>query len=167
MYHLWDSWYVVFAPQIFISFLFLIHFGRLWLYGKSGFSNGQILRPFGLSGKSVVPLVSGAACAVPAVMGARNIENAKERLLTVLVTPFMTCSARLPIYSILIALIIPNGYILGINYKALALLGMYLLGLIVALMSSFVLKNLMKTKEKSYLVMDLPTYKMPLWKNEC
>lgn len=157
---------VVFAPQIFILFYFLYILEDSGYMARVVFLMDRFLRPFGLSGKSVVPLVSGAACAVPAVMGARNIENAKERLLTVLVTPFMTCSARLPIYSILIALIIPNGYILGINYKALALLGMYLLGLIVALMSSFVLKNLMKTKEKSYLVMDLPTYKMPLWKND-
>lgn len=157
---------VVFAPQIFILFYFLYILEDSGYMARVVFLMDRFLRPFGLSGKSVVPLVSGAACAVPAVMGARNIENAKERLLTVLVTPFMTCSARLPIYSILIALIIPNGYILGINYKALALLGMYLLGLIVALMSSFVLKNLMKTKEKSYLVMDLPTYKMPLWEND-
>lgn len=157
---------VVFAPQIFILFYFLYILEDSGYMARVVFLMDRFLRPFGLSGKSVVSLVSGAACAVPAVMGARNIENAKERLLTVLVTPFMTCSARLPIYSILIALIIPSGYIFGINYKALALLGMYLLGLIVALTSSFVLKNLMKTKEKSYLVMDLPTYKMPLWKND-
>ena len=127
----------------------------------------RLLRPFGLNGKSIVPLVSGAACAVPAVMSARNIENTKERLLTVLVTPLMACSARLPIYSIIIALIIPSGTLLGfISYKALALMGMYLLGFVVALCSSWVLKHLIKAKEKSYLVMDLPTYKMPLWKND-
>lgn len=158
---------VVFAPQIFILFYFLYILEDSGYMARVVFLMDRLLRPFGLNGKSIVPLVSGAACAVPAVMSARNIENTKERLLTVLVTPLMACSARLPIYSIIIALIIPSGTLLGfISYKALALMGMYLLGFVVALCSSWVLKHLIKAKEKSYLVMDLPTYKMPLWKND-
>lgn len=158
---------VVFAPQIFILFYFLYILEDSGYMARVVFLMDRLLRPFGLNGKSIVPLVSGAACAVPAVMSARNIENTKERLLTVLVTPLMACSARLPIYSIIIALIIPSGTLLGfISYKALALMGMYLLGFMVALCSSWVLKHLIKAKEKSYLVMDLPTYKMPLWKND-
>lgn len=158
---------VVFAPQIFILFYFLYVLEDSGYMARVVFLMDRLLRPFGLNGKSIVPLVSGAACAVPAVMSARNIESIKERLLTVLVTPLMACSARLPIYSIIIALIIPSGTLLGfISYKALALMGMYLLGFVVALCSSWVLKHLIKAKEKSYLVMDLPTYKMPLWKND-
>lgn len=158
---------VVFAPQIFILFYFLYVLEDSGYMARIVFLMDRLLSPFGLNGKSIVPLVSGAACAVPAVMSARNIENTKERLLTVLVTPLMACSARLPIYSIIIALIIPSGTTLGfISYKALALMGMYLLGFVVALCSSWVLKHLIKAKEKSYLVMDLPTYKMPLWKND-
>lgn len=158
---------VVFAPQIFILFYFLYILEDSGYMARVVFLMDRLLRPFGLNGKSIVPLVSGAACAVPAVMSARNIESTKERLLTVLVTPLMACSARLPIYSIIIALIIPSGTLLGfISYKALALMGMYLLGFVVALCSSWVLKHLIKAKEKSYLVMDLPTYKMPLWKND-
>jgi ferrous iron transport protein B len=106
-------------------------------------------------------LVSGTACAIPAVISTRNIENVKERLLTILVTPFMTCSARLPVYSIIIGLIISDGTFLGIKYKALVLMGMYLLGFLVALFSAFILKRFIKNKGKTYLVMDLPTYKKP------
>lgn len=157
---------VVFAPQIAILFYFLYILEDSGYMARVVFLMDRFLRPFGLNGKSILPLVSGAACAVPAVMGARYIENTKERLLTILVTPFMTCSARLPIYSIIISLIIPDDYIAGISYKALALLAMYILGFLVALCSSFVLKFFMKTKEKSYLVMDLPSYKMPLWLND-
>lgn len=121
------------------------------------------LRPFGLSGKSIVPLVYGVACAVPAVMAARNIENMKERLITILVSPFMACSARLPIYTIIISLIVSDGDFFGISHKALMLLLMYFLGFAMALISAFILKKVIQPKEKSYLIMDLPTYKMPLW----
>jgi ferrous iron transport protein B len=123
----------------------------------------RLLRPFGLSGKSIVPLISGTACAIPAIMSTRNIENVKERLITILVTPFMTCSARLPIYSIIIELVIPNQTVLGISYKAIALLFMYFIGFFMALVSSFVLKKIIKNVGKTFLVMDLPTYKKPLF----
>jgi len=123
----------------------------------------RLLRPFGLNGKSIVPLVSGTACAIPAIMSTRNIENVKERLITIIVTPFMTCSARLPVYSIIIGLIFSDGTFFGIKFKALALMAMYLLGFVTALLSSLILKKFIKNKGKSFLVMDLPAYKMPLF----
>ncbi len=154
---------VVFAPQIGILLYFLYLLEDSGYMARVVFLMDRILRPFGLNGKSIVPLVSGTACAIPAVISTRNIENVKERLLTILVTPFMTCSARLPVYSIVIGLIISDGTFLGIKYKALVLMGMYLLGFLVALFSAFILKRFIKNKGKTYLVMDLPTYKKPLF----
>ncbi|SEW43655.1 ferrous iron transport protein B [Chryseobacterium wanjuense] len=154
---------VVFAPQIGILLYFLYLLEDSGYMARVVFLMDRLLRPFGLNGKSIVPLVSGTACAIPAVISTRNIENLKERLLTILVTPFMTCSARLPVYSIIIGLIISDGTFLGIKYKALVLMGMYLLGFIVALLSASILKKFIKSKGKTYLVMDLPTYKKPLF----
>ncbi|RLJ31349.1 ferrous iron transport protein B [Chryseobacterium sp. 7] len=154
---------VVFAPQIGILLYFLYLLEDSGYMARVVFLMDRLLRPFGLNGKSIVPLVSGTACAIPAVISTRNIENVKERLLTILVTPFMTCSARLPVYSIIIGLIISEGSFLGIKYKALVLMGMYLLGFLVALFSAAVLKRFIKSKGKTYLVMDLPTYKKPLF----
>ncbi|WP_223557857.1 ferrous iron transport protein B [Chryseobacterium lathyri] len=154
---------VVFAPQIGILLYFLYLLEDSGYMARVVFLMDRLLRPFGLNGKSIVPLVSGTACAIPAVISTRNIENVKERLLTILVTPFMTCSARLPVYSIIIGLIISDGSFLGIKYKALVLMGMYLLGFLVALFSAAVLKRFIKNKDKTYLVMDLPTYKKPLF----
>ena len=154
---------VIFAPQIGILLYFLYLLEDSGYMARVIFLMDRFLRPFGLNGKSIVPLVSGTACAIPAIMSTRNIENIKERLITILVTPFMTCSARLPVYSIIIGLIIPDESFYGIKYRALALLSMYLLGFAMSLFSSLILKNLIKTKVKSFLVMDLPTYKMPLF----
>ncbi|OCA78970.1 ferrous iron transport protein B [Chryseobacterium contaminans] len=154
---------VVFAPQIGILLYFLYLLEDSGYMARVVFLMDRLLRPFGLNGKSIVPLVSGTACAIPAVISTRNIENVKERLLTILVTPFMTCSARLPVYSIIIGLIISEGSFLGIKYKALVLMGMYLLGFLVALLSASILKRFIKDKGKTYLVMDLPAYKKPLF----
>ena len=154
---------VVFAPQIGILLYFLYLLEDSGYMARVVFLMDRLLRPFGLNGKSIVPLVSGTACAIPAVISTRNIENVKERLLTILVTPFMTCSARLPVYSIIIGLIISEGTFLGIKYKALVLMGMYLLGFLVALFSAAILKRFIKSKGKTYLVMDLPAYKKPLF----
>lgn len=154
---------MVFAPQIGILLYFLYLLEDSGYMARVVFLMDRLLRPFGLNGKSIVPLVSGTACAIPAIMSTRNIENVKERLITILVTPFMTCSARLPIYSIIIGLIIPDENFYGIKYRALALMAMYLLGFVMALLSSLILKNIIKSKMKSFLVMDLPTYKMPLF----
>lgn len=154
---------VIFAPQIGILLYFLYLLEDSGYMARVVFLMDRILRPFGLNGKSIVPLVSGTACAIPAVISTRNIENLKERLLTILVTPFMTCSARLPVYSIIIGLIISDKTVLGIKYKALVLMGMYLLGFVVALLSAAILNKFIKNKGKTYLVMDLPTYKKPLF----
>ena len=154
---------VIFAPQIGILLYFLYLLEDSGYMARVIFLMDRFLRPFGLNGKSIVPLVSGTACAIPAIMSTRNIENIKERLITILVTPFMTCSARLPVYSIIIGLIIPDENFYGIKYRALALLAMYLLGFGMSLFSSLILKYVIKTKVKSFLVMDLPTYKMPLF----
>lgn len=154
---------MVFAPQIGILLYFLYLLEDSGYMSRVIFLMDRFLRPFGLNGKSIVPLVSGTACAIPAVMSTRNIENVKERLITILVTPFMTCSARLPVYSIIIGLIIPNKFFLGISYKALALMVMYFIGFFTSLAASFILKKIIKSKGNSFLVMDLPSYKMPLF----
>lgn len=154
---------VIFAPQIGILLYFLYLLEDSGYMARVIFLMDRVLRPFGLNGKSIVPLVSGIACAIPAIMSTRNIENVKERLITILVTPFMTCSARLPVYSIIIGLIIPDKFFGGISYKALALMAMYFLGFFTSLMASLILKKIIKSNVKSFLVMDLPSYKMPLF----
>jgi ferrous iron transport protein B len=124
------------------------------------------MRSVGLNGKSVMPLISGFACAVPAIMSARNIENRKERLLTILITPLMSCSARLPVYTILIALVIPNTYYLGFfSLQALVMMGLYLMGLFMALLVSYVAKFFIRIKERSFFILELPTYRPPRVKN--
>jgi ferrous iron transport protein B len=124
------------------------------------------MRKAGLNGKSVMPMISGFACAVPAIMSARNIENKKERLLTILITPLMSCSARLPVYTILISLVIPKKNLLGfIGLQGLVMMGLYLFGVIMALMVSYIAKWFIRSKEKSYFILELPTYRAPRWKN--
>src|SRR5688572_20183618 len=126
----------------------------------------KVIRKVGLSGKSVVPLMSGVACAIPAIMATRVIDNWKERIITILVTPLMSCSARLPVFTILIALIVPNEKTLGFfNLQGLALMALYLLGFVAAIGSAWIMKLLIKVKERSYLIMELPTYRIPKWSN--
>lgn len=156
---------VIFVPQIAILFLFISLMEETGYMSRVVYLMDRWLKPFGLSGKSVVPLISGVACAVPAVMSARNIENAKERMLTILVTPFMTCAARLPIYIVIIALVIPDEEWYGLNLQGLALFLMYVLGVAGALLSAVILNIVIKAKHKSLLVLELPTYKLPDWKN--
>lgn len=156
---------VIFLPQIVILFVFLSLMEESGYMSRVVFLMDRWLRPFGLNGKSVIPLMSGAACAIPAVMSARNIENPKERLLTILVTPFMTCSARLPIYIVIIALVIPEGNFAGFSYQGLTLFVMYILGLLGALLSAWLLNIVIKSVRSSYLIFELPTYKTPDWKN--
>lgn len=154
---------IIFAPQIGILLYFLYLLEDSGYMSRVIFLMDRFLKPFGLNGKSIVPLISGVACAIPAIMSTRNIENVKERLITILVTPFMTCAARLPVYSIIIALVIPEGNFIGIDYRAIALLAMYFLGFLAALLSSLILKKVIRQQHKSFLVMDLPPYKMPLF----
>ena len=156
---------VIFIPQIAFLFLFISLLEESGYMSRVVFLMDRGLRRFGLSGKSVIPLISGTACAIPAVMATRNIENWKERLLTILVIPFTTCSARLPVYLILISLVIPEKTILGINAQGLMLMGLYVLGFVMALFSSWVLKLYFKTQSKSYFVVEMPNYKLPLIKN--
>ena len=125
----------------------------------------RVMRRFGLSGKSVVPLISGTACAIPAIMATRNIENWKERLITILVTPFTTCSARLPVYLIIISLVIPEGRIIGLSYQALTLMLLYLIGFGTAVLSAWLLNKVLKIKSKTYFVIEMPNYKLPMFKN--
>ena len=156
---------VIFLPQIVILFLFISIMEETGYMSRVVFLMDRWLKPFGLNGKSVIPLMSGVACAIPAVMSARNIENPKERLLTMLVTPFMTCSARLPIYIVIIGLVIPDKEFFGVNLQGITLFGMYILGIVAALLSALVLNKFIKSVRKSYLIFELPTYKMPDWKN--
>lgn len=156
---------VIFIPQIAFLFLFISILEESGYMSRVVFLMDRIMRPFGLSGKSVVPLISGTACAIPAIMATRSIENWKERLITILVTPFTTCSARLPVYLIIIALVIPEGRFLGLSYQALTLMFLYLLGFGAAIFSAMLLNKIMKTKTKSFFIMEMPSYKLPLLKN--
>lgn len=155
---------VIFIPQI--AFLFLL----ISILEESGYMArvmvimDRLMRKFGLNGRSVVPLISGVACAVPAMMSARSISNYKERLITILVTPLMSCAARLPIFTILIALVVPPTPVVGfINWQGITLLGLYALGLASALLSAWALKGFIKTEDKGYFIMEMPTYKWPRW----
>ena len=150
----------------------MILFGLITLLEDTGymarisFLSDRLMRSVGLNGKSVMPMISGFACAVPAIMSARNIENRKERLLTILITPLMSCSARLPVYTILIALVIPKTYLLGfLGVQGLVMMGLYLLGLVMALIVSYVAKWFIHIKERSFFILELPTYRSPRWNN--
>ncbi|MBW8243054.1 ferrous iron transport protein B [Muricauda oceani] len=156
---------VIFIPQIAFLFLFISLLEESGYMSRVVFLMDKLMRPFGLSGKSVVPLISGNACAIPAIMATRTIENWKERLITILVTPFTTCSARLPVYLILIALVIPEGSILGLSYQALTLMLLYLIGFGMALLSAMVLNKILKIKSRSVFMVEMPTYRLPLVKN--
>lgn len=156
---------LIFIPQIAFLFMFIAVLEETGYMSRVVFLMDRGLRRFGLSGKSVIPLISGTACAIPAVMATRNIENWKERLITILVTPFTTCSARLPVYLILIALVIPEGKIYGMGYQGLMLMFLYLLGFFMAIVSATILNRVLKIPSKTYFVIEMPNYKMPLLKN--
>ena len=157
---------VIFIPQIAFLFLFISILEESGYMSRVVFLMDRIMRRFGLSGKSVVPLVSGTACAIPAIMATRNIENWKERLITILVTPFTTCSARLPVYLIIIAIVIPEGRILGVlSYQGLTLLGLYFLGFGSAILAAYTLDKYLHVKSKSFFVIEMPNYKIPMLKN--
>ncbi|MEY4279662.1 MAG: ferrous iron transport protein [Bacteroidota bacterium] len=157
---------VVFVPQIMILFGIITLLEDTGYMARISFLSDKLMRKAGLNGKSVMPMISGFACAVPAIMSARNIENKKERLLTILVTPFMSCSARLPVYTILISLVIDEKMYFGfLSLQGLVMMGLYLLGIVMALLASFVLKLFIKIKEKSYFILELPVYRAPRWGN--
>ncbi len=157
---------MIFIPQIAILFAFISILEESGYMARVVFLMDKIMRKFGLNGKSVVPLMSGVACAIPAIMATRTIDNWKERTITIFVIPLMSCSARLPVFTILIALIIPNQRALGFfNLQGLALMGMYLLGFLAAIFSAWLMKLMIRIKERSYLIMELPTYRIPKWSN--
>jgi len=157
---------LIFVPQIAILFAFIAVLEETGYMSRVVFLMDKIMRKFGMSGKSVVPLISGWACAIPAIMATRTIENWKDRLITIFVTPLMSCSARLPVFAILVALIIPDDKLFGFfNYQGLALMGLYALGFSAAILSAVVMKWIVKSNERSYLIMELPTYRMPKWSN--
>ncbi|UPS92444.1 ferrous iron transport protein B [Bizionia sp. M204] len=156
---------VIFIPQIAFLFLFISILEESGYMSRVVFLMDRVMRRFGLSGKSVVPLISGTACAIPAIMATRNIESWKERLITILVTPFTTCSARLPVYLIIIALVIPEGRFLGLSFQALTLMLLYLIGFGAAVGSAWILNKILKIKSKTFFVVEMPNYKLPLLKN--
>lgn len=157
---------VIFIPQIAILFAFISILEDTGYMARVTFMMDKIMSKFGLSGKSVVPMIGSLACAVPSIMSARNIESWKDRIITIMVAPLVSCSARLPVYTLLISLIIPNDYLLGfISLQALALMGMYIISIVAAVVVAFVMKFIIKAREKSYFIMELPVYRMPRWSN--
>jgi ferrous iron transport protein B len=157
---------VIFIPQIAILFALISLLEESGYMARAVFLMDKIMRKFGLSGKSVVPLISGLACAIPAIMATRTIDTWKDRLITIFVTPFMSCSARLPVFTILVALIIPGDRFFGFfNLQGLVLMGLYLLGFFAAMFSAMFMKWLIQAKERSFLIMELPAYRMPKWSN--
>lgn len=157
---------LVFVPQIMILFGLITVLEDSGYMARISFLSDRLMRSVGLNGKSVMPMISGFACAVPAIMSARSIENRKERLLTILITPLMSCSARLPVFTILIGLVIPNNYLLGfLSVQGLVMMGLYLLGLLMALVVAFVARWFINIKERSFFILELPTYRAPRWGN--
>lgn len=157
---------LVFVPQIMILFGLITILEDTGYMARVSFLSDRLMRKVGLNGKSVMPMVSGFACAVPAIMSARNIENRKERLLTIMVTPLMSCSARLPVYTILISLVIDDTYYFGfLSLQGLVMMALYLLGTVMALIVSYVMKWFINISEKSFFILELPIYRAPRWKN--
>lgn len=157
---------VIFIPQIAILFAFISILEDTGYMSRVTFMMDKIMRKFGLSGKSVVPMIGSLACAVPSIMSARNIESWKDRIITIMVAPLVSCSARLPVYTLLISLVVPEKMIWGfINLQGLTLMGMYLISIFAAVIVAFIMKFIIKAKEKSYFIMELPVYRMPRWSN--
>ena len=156
---------IIFVPQIALLFMFISILEETGYMSRVVFLFDKRLKKYGLSGKSIIPLISGVACAIPAVMSTRNIEDWKQRLTTILIVPFMTCSARLPVYLILISIVIPDNYFFIFNYQGLTLLGLYLLAVLMALISAFVFSKIIKSNFKNYVVIEMPNYKIPVLKN--
>jgi ferrous iron transport protein B len=157
---------LVFVPQIMILFGIITLLEDTGYMARISFLTDRLMRSVGLNGKSVMPMISGFACAVPAIMSARNIENRKERLLTILVTPLMSCSARLPVYAILTGLVIPEKYLFGLlSLQGLVMMGLYVFGVVIALLVSNVAKFFIRIQEKSFFILELPDYRMPRWGN--
>ncbi len=157
---------LIFVPQIAILFAFVSLLEESGYMARVVYLMDKIMRKFGLNGRSIVPLISGVACAIPAIMATRSIDDWKDRLSTIFVAPLISCSARLPVYTILIALVVPSRHVLGfLNLQGLTLMGLYMLGFLAAILTALLVKILFKRKERSFLIMELPLYKVPRWKN--
>ncbi len=155
---------VVFIPQIALLFFFIALLEDTGYMARASFILDKVMRRFGLNGKSVIPMISSVACAVPSIMSTRTITNFKDRIITILVTPLVSCSARLPVYTLLIGIMFAGKKSVGVlNYQGLVLMGMYILGFLSALFAALVLKRILKTTEKSYFIMELPVYRKPQW----
>ena len=155
---------VVFVPQIALLFFFIAILEDTGYMVRASFILDKVMRKFGLNGKSVIPMISSVACAVPSIMSTRTITNWKDRMITILVTPLISCSARLPVYTLLISMMFAKDKSIGIlNYQGVVLMGMYLLGFGAALLAALILKYVLKTTEKSYFIMELPVYRKPQW----
>lgn len=155
---------VIFIPQIALLFFFIAILEDTGYMARASFILDKVMRKFGLNGKSVIPMISSVACAIPSIMSTRTITNWKDRIITILVTPLISCAARLPVYTLLISMMFMDKNSVGIlNYQGLVLMGMYLLGFVAALLAAFVLKYVLKTTEKSYFIMELPVYRKPQW----
>ncbi len=157
---------IIFIPQIAILFALISILEDTGYMARVTFMLDKIMRKFGLSGKSVVPMIGGIACAVPSIMSARNIENWKDRIITIMVTPLVSCSARLPVYTLLISLVVPNKMIFGfLSLQGITLMAMYIISIVAAILVALVMKFIIKAREKSYFIMELPIYRMPRWRN--
>jgi len=157
---------LVFVPQIAILFFLITLLEEVGYMARAVYIFDKVMQQFGLNGRSVVALISGGACAIPAIMSTRTISNWKERIITIMVTPLISCSARIPVYTVLIAFVVPEDTLFGIfNMQGLAFMGLYLLGIMAALVSAYVFKKILKSKERSWLMLELPPYRMPMWTN--
>ncbi|MEL7160407.1 MAG: ferrous iron transporter B, partial [Bacteroidota bacterium] len=156
---------LVFVPQIAALFLFVAILEEVGYLARAAFMFDSLMQRFGLNGRSVVALISGHACAIPAIMSTRTIANWKERLLTILVTPLTSCSARIPVYVILISFAVPEESVWGLSLQGLAFAGLYFLGILAAMLSALAFKLILKTPERSFLMLELPQYRTPVWRN--
>ena len=157
---------MVFIPQIALLFAFISILEDTGYMSRVTFMMDRLMRKVGLSGKSVVPLIGGLACAVPSIMSTRTIENWKDRMITIMVTPLVSCSARLPIYTLLISLVVPDKFVFGfINLQGLTLMAMYVLSVVMAILVAWMMKFILKSREQGYFIMELPVYRMPRWHN--
>ena len=158
---------LVFIPQIAILFFLIALLEEVGYMARAAYMFDQVMQRFGLNGRSIVALISGGACAIPAIMSTRTIGNWKERLITILVTPFISCSARIPVYTVLIGFVVPPTAIAGglFNLQGLAFMGLYLLGILAALVAAWIFKLILKTQETSFLMLELPEYRSPVIRN--
>ena len=157
---------LVFIPQIAILFLLISLLEEVGYMSRAVYIFDKLMQKFGLNGRSMVSLIAGGACAIPAIMSTRTISNWKERMITIMVTPLISCSARIPVYILLISFAIPPTLLWGIiNQQTFVFFGLYLFSTLIALLIALVFSKILKTKDHSYLALELPDYRLPHWRN--